>query len=141
MADHLSKEKRSWNMSRISSKNTKPELIVRKILSQYDVRYRLHCKDLPGKPDISNKSKKFAVFVNGCFWHQHKGCKRSNIPKSNKDYWIPKLERNIQRQKESINSFKEMGWMTFIIWECELKNKSYIKTINNIITWQNKNIK
>jgi len=140
MADHLSKEKRSWNMSRISSKNTKPELIVRKILYQNGVRYRLHAKDLPGKPDISNKKKKFAVFVNGCFWHQHKGCKRSNKPKSNKSYWIPKLERNIQRQEESINSLKEMGWNIFIIWECELKPPYELETIDSIIRWQNKNI-
>ena len=133
MVDHLSKDRRSWNMSRISSENTKPELIVRKILYQNGVRYRLHSKDLPGKPDISNKKKKFAVFVNGCFWHQHTGCKRSNIPKSNKDYWIPKLERNIQRQEESINSLKEMGWSTFIIWECELKKPDEIEIIDSII--------
>ena len=126
-------------MSRISSKNTKPELIVRKLLYQNGVRYRLHAKDLPGKPDISNKKKKFAVFVNGCFWHQHKGCKRSNIPKSNKDYWIPKLKRNIQRQEENINSLKEMGWSTFIIWECELKLQLELETINSIIECHQKN--
>ena len=126
-------------MSRISSKNTKPELIVRKLLYQNGVRYRLHAKDLPGKPDISNKKKKFAVFVNGCFWHQHKGCNRSNIPKSNKDYWIPKLKRNIQRQEENINSLKEMGWSTFIIWECELKLQLELETINSIIECHQKN--
>ena len=139
MADHLSKDKRSWNMSRISSKNTKPELIVRKIFYQNGVRYRLHAKDLPGKPDISSKKQKFAVFVNGCFWHQHKGCKRSNKPKSNKSYWIPKLERNIQRQKESINSLEEMGYKTSIIWECELKNSDKSATINSIIKCVKKN--
>ena len=139
MADHLSKNRRSWNMSRISSKNTKPELIVRKILYQNGVRYRLHAKDLPGKPDISSKKQKFAVFVNGCFWHQHKGCKRSNKPKSNQSYWIPKLERNIQRQNESINSLKEMGYKTSIIWECELKNSDKSATINSIIKCVKKN--
>ena len=138
MADHLSKEKRSWNMSRISSKNTKPELIVRKILYQNGVRYRLHAKDLPGKPDISNKKKKFAVFVNGCFWHQHPNCSRANIPKTNKDYWIPKLERNIQRQEESINSLKKLGWNIFIIWECELKSPYELETIDSIIRWYQK---
>ena len=77
--DHLTKSKRSWNMSRIRSKNTKPELIVKKMLHNSGIRYRLHVNDLPGKPDFSNKSKGFAIFVNGCFWHQHEGCKRADI--------------------------------------------------------------
>ena len=122
MVDHLSLEKRSWNMSRIRSKNTKPELIVRKMLHNSGIRYRLHVKDLPGKPDLSNKSKGFAIFVNGCFWHQHEGCKRANIPKSNKDYWVPKLERNVNRQKDNIQSLHDMGMKAHIIWECEVKN-------------------
>ena len=122
MVDHLSLEKRSWNMSRIRSKNTKPELIVRKMLHNSGIRYRLHAKDLPGKPDLSNKSKGFAIFVNGCFWHQHEGCKRANIPKSNKDYWVPKLERNVNRQKDNIQSLHDMGMKAHIIWECEVKN-------------------
>ena len=103
MVDHLSLEKRSWNMSRIRSKNTKPELIVRKVLHNLGIRYRLHTSDLPGKPDLSNKKKKFTVFVNGCFWHQHRGCKRANIPKSNRDYWIPKLKKNVNRFKENLD--------------------------------------
>jgi len=122
MVDHLSLEKRSWNMSRIRSKNTKPELIVRKMLHNSGIRYRLHVKDLPGKPDLSNKSKGFAIFVNGCFWHHHEGCKRANIPKSNKDYWVPKLERNVNRQKDNIQSLHDMGMKAHIIWECEVKN-------------------
>ena len=122
MVDHLSLEKRSWNMSRIGSKNTKPELAVRKMLHNSGIRYRLHVKDLPGKPDLSNKSKGFAIFVNGCFWHQHEGCKRANIPKSNKDYWVPKLERNVNRQKDNIQSLHDMGMKAHIIWECEVKN-------------------
>jgi len=122
MVDHLSLEKRSWNMSRIRSKNTKPELAIRKMLHNSGIRYRLHVKDLPGKPDLSNKSKGFAIFVNGCFWHQHEGCKRANIPKSNKDYWVPKLERNVNRQKDNIQSLHDMGMKAHIIWECEVKN-------------------
>ena len=122
MTDHLTQVKRSWNMSRISSKNTKPELIVRKLLYKSGVRFRLHAKDLPGKPDISNKSKGFAIFVNGCFWHQHEGCKRANTPKSNKEYWVPKLKRNVKRQKENIKSLIEMGLKPHIIWECEAKD-------------------
>ena len=124
MADHLTKGKRSWNMSRIRSKNTKPEMAVRKHLYAKGFRYRLHVNDIPGKPDLSNKTKKIAVFVNGCFWHQHKNCSRSTIPKTNKKYWIPKLKRNVSRFKENLNDLKSFGWKVFIIWECELKNKA-----------------
>ena len=122
MVDHISEERRSWNMSRIRSKNTSPELTVRKMLYNAGIRYRLHAKDLPGKPDLSNKSKGFAIFVNGCFWHQHEGCKRANIPKSNKEYWVSKLERNVNRQKDNIQSLHDMGMKAHIIWECEVKN-------------------
>ena len=102
VTDHLTPEKRSLNMSKIRSKNTKPELIVRKLLHNSGLRYRLYAKDLPGKPDLSNKSKKFAIFVNGCFWHQHKGCSKANIPKSNTEYWIPKLNTNIKRFEKNL---------------------------------------
>ena len=120
--DHLTKEKRSLNMRKIGSKNTKPELLVRKMLHRKGIRFRLHAKDLPEKPDISNKSKGFAIFVNGCFWHQHEGCKRANTPKSNKEYWVPKLERNVKRQKDNIKSLIEMGMKPHVIWECEVKD-------------------
>ena len=122
MTDHLSRSKRSWNMSRIRSKNTKPELIVRKVLHNSGIRYRLHARNLPGKPDLSNKSKIFAIFVNGCFWHQHKGCKRASIPKSNTDYWIPKLEKNVNRFKENLDRLDTMGYRTAVIWECEVND-------------------
>ena len=122
MTDHLSPSKRSWNMSRIRSKNTKPELIVRKVLHNSGIRYRLHARNLPGKPDLSNKSKKFAIFVNGCFWHQHKGCKRASIPKSNTDYWIPKLEKNVNRLRETLETLDTMGYRTAVIWECEVND-------------------
>ena len=122
MTDHLTPDKRSWNMSRIRSKNTKPELIVRKMLHNSGIRYRLHARNLPGKPDLSNKSKIFAIFVNGCFWHQHKGCKRASIPKSNTDYWIPKLEKNVNRFKENLDRLDTMGYRTAVIWECEVND-------------------
>ena len=128
--DHLTKEKRSLNMRKIGSKNTKPELLVRKLLHCKGIRFRLHAKDLPGKPDISNKSKSFAIFVNGCFWHQHEGCKRANTPKSNKEYWVPKLERNVKRQKENIKSLIEMGMKPHIIWECEVKDINIEELLN-----------
>ena len=133
MVDHLSPAKRSWNMSRIRSKNTKPELIVRKVLHNAGIRYRLHAKDLPGKPDLSNKRRKFAIFVNGCFWHQHKGCKRASIPKSNTEYWIPKLKKNINRLKENLEELDNMGFTTVVIWECEVnKTLTYNKLVEKI---------
>jgi len=133
MTDHLTVYKRSWNMSRIRSKNTKPEMIVRKMLHKHGIRYRLHACDLPGKPDLSNKEKKFAIFVNGCFWHQHKGCKRASIPKSNTEYWIPKLKKNINRLKENLEELDNMGFTTAVIWECEVnKTLTYNKLVEKI---------
>ena len=136
MTDHLTPDKRSWNMSRIRSKNTKPELIVRKVLHNSGIRYRLHARNLPGKPDLSNKSKNFAIFVNGCFWHQHKGCKRASIPKSNTDYWIPKLEKNVNRLRENLETLDTMGYRTAVIWECEVNdlenNKALMEIVNKV---------
>ena len=134
MADHLSPAKRSWNMSRIRSKNTKPELIVRKVLHNSGIRYRLHAKNLPGKPDLSNKSKKFAIFVNGCFWHQHKGCKRASTPKSNTDYWIPKLEKNVNRLRENLDRLNTMGYRIAVVWECEINELKNNKVLMEIIS-------
>ncbi len=133
MSDHLTPDKRSWNMSRIRSKNTKPELIVRKMLHNSGIRYRLHARNLPGKPDLSNKSKNFAIFVNGCFWHQHKGCKRASIPKSNTDYWIPKLEKNVNRLRENLETLDTMGYRTAVIWECEVNDLENNKALMEII--------
>lgn len=133
MVDHLTKEKRSWNMSKIRSKNTAPELTVRKQLHNNGIRYRLHVRDLPGKPDLSNKKKRFAVFINGCFWHQHPGCKRATKPQSNQEYWLKKLEANIKRLKENIIELKKSGYCVFVIWECEVRNQQIInKLITNI---------
>ena len=137
--DKVSREARSRMMSKIKGKDTAPELLVRNYLHKRGFRFRLHYKDLPGKPDVVLKKYKTCIFVNGCFWHQHPGCKRSNVPKSNKDYWVAKLERNIQRQKQSINSLKEMGYKTFILWECEIINPEKLKSIDSIISWQQKN--
>jgi len=108
-------------MSRIRSKDTKPELIVRSLLHRMGFRFRLHRKDLPGKPDIVLPKYKTVIFVHGCFWHGHKGCRRSNVPKSNQEYWVPKINRNIQRDKEHYKQIKKMGWKVLVIWECECK--------------------
>lgn len=120
--DHLTVTARSENMSKIRSKNTAPELKARKVLTKLGLRYRLHSAKLPGKPDIVIPSKKTAVFINGCFWHQHKGCKRCTMPRSNSEFWEAKLSYNVERQKKQIQEIEAIGMKTFIIWECEVKN-------------------
>jgi len=124
--DTVSKEVRSRNMSAIRSKNTNPETVVRSLLFALGYRYRLHKKDLPGKPDIILKKHNTVIFVHGCFWHQHKECKRANIPKSNKKYWIPKLERNAERDKINKRELNRLGWNVITIWECETKDSGKI---------------
>ena len=132
--DHLSPEERSKNMGRIHSKNTKPEIRVRSILHRQGYRYRIHVKELPGKPDLYFPKYKLVVFVQGCFWHQHENCKRSNIPKSNKDYWITKLNRNVERDRENKKKLEELGLSVLYIWECETKDpESIIKTFKGFI--------
>lgn len=109
-------------MSRIKSANTKPEIIVRSLLHRLGFRFRKNVKTLAGKPDIVLKKYNAVIFVHGCFWHQHKGCRRSNIPKSNQDYWIPKLEGNVRRDKQHTKELKKQGWRILKIWECEIKD-------------------
>ena len=124
-------------MSRIRSKNTRPELAVRKYLYSNGFRYRLHNRHLPGKPDISNQSKLTAVFVNGCFWHQHEGCKRAAVPKTNKSYWLPKLEKNVARFKDNTDKLLELGWKVIIVWECEAKDEAALKSKLDVLTVHN----
>lgn len=108
-------------MSNIRSKNTQPELVVRKILTSLGIRYKLYSANLPGKPDIVIGKRKTAIFINGCFWHQHNKCDIGRMPKSNIDYWKPKLKRNIVKQKEEVELLNKLGYRTFIYWECETK--------------------
>jgi DNA mismatch endonuclease (patch repair protein) len=114
-------------MSRIKSKDTKPEIIVRKTLYKLGFRYGLYKEDLPGKPDIIFLKKKIAIFVNGCFWHQHEGCKRKSSPKTNTEYWEKKLKKNVENQNKSIISLRKTGWKVFIIWECETKDSTLLE--------------
>jgi DNA mismatch endonuclease, patch repair protein len=118
--DNLTKEHRSWNMGRIRSGNTKPELVVRSLLHQMGYRFRLHRKDLPGKPDIVLPKYKTVVFVNGCFWHRHAGCAKAYTPKSRVDFWENKFRNNIERDNKAQNELKILGWKVIVIWECEL---------------------
>lgn len=122
MTDSLSPEKRSWNMSRIRSKNTKPEKIVRSLLHGMGYRFRLHCKDLPGTPDIVLPKHKTVVFVNGCFWHRHPGCKYAYNPKSRIDFWKDKFKRNVKRDQKKTSDLNQAGWKVAVIWECETKS-------------------
>lgn len=127
MVDILTPERRSWNMSRIRSGDTKPEMIVRSLLHQMGYRFRLHRKDLPGKPDIVLPKYETAVFIHGCFWHRHKGCKLANIPKSNTDFWVNKFNRTIKRDKKNQLMLKDLGWKVIVLWECEIIKANIIE--------------
>jgi DNA mismatch endonuclease (patch repair protein) len=137
MTDTLTKEKRSWNMSRIKAKNTKPEIMVRSRLHRAGYRFRLHVKDLPGKPDIVLPKYNTVIFVNGCFWHQHQECRGGRIPKSRKRYWEPKLLGNVERDKKNIRKLRKLGWRVKVVWECEI-NKNPQTTIDKVIRFLEK---
>ncbi len=127
--DKHSKEVRSYNMSQIRSTNSKPEELVRKYLFSKGLRYRKNVKTLPGKPDIVLSKYKTIVFVNGCFWHAHQGCRYFVMPKSNTEYWNEKIDRNIQRDKLVYKQLSEAGWNVIIVWECELKKAKRENTL------------
>ena len=122
MVDTVTAQVRSRIMAQIKSKNTKPELAVRRLLHGLGYRYRLHRKDLPGRPDLVFPSRRKVVFVNGCFWHGHEKCSRARLPTSNREYWTAKLKRNKERDKRNLALLNEGGWMAMEIWECELSN-------------------
>ncbi|MGB8955687.1 MAG: DNA mismatch endonuclease Vsr [Tumebacillaceae bacterium] len=118
--DVFTKEKRSEVMSAIRSKNTKPEIKVRKTLHKLGYRFRLHRKDLPGKPDVVLPKHRMAVLVHGCFWHQH-GCRKSSVPKQNAEYWMTKLQRNVERDEQAVEELQKKVWEVTVIWECKLE--------------------
>jgi DNA mismatch endonuclease (patch repair protein) len=122
MADVHSKETRSYNMSRIKGKDTKPELLVRKFLHKNGFRYRLHVKDMPGKPDIVLPKYKTVIFIHGCFWHGHEGCKKATLPTTRADWWNDKINRNIQNDINAEAALKAANWNVITIWQCELKS-------------------
>ena len=122
--DTLSREKRSLNMSRIKGKDTKPERKVRSWLHQHGFRFRLHKKDLPGTPDISLPKYKTVIFVHGCFWHRHAGCKFAYTPKSRIEFWDNKFRSTIERDLKKIKALEASGWRVLVVWECELADNA-----------------
>lgn len=134
--DTVHADKRSEIMRRITSKDTKPEIIVRRLVHSLGFRYRLHSKKLPGNPDIVFPKRRKVIFVHGCFWHQHDGCKSSHIPKTRRDYWEPKLNRTVFRDRKNQEKLRELGWDILIIWECETRDIKQIA--GEIIAFLNK---
>ena len=121
MADVHEPETRSYNMSQIKATDTKPEMIVRRFLHANGFRYRLHVKDLPGKPDLVLPKYNSVIFVHGCFWHVHEECDYFKLPQTNTEFWEKKLYRNKKRDENHIQKLREMGWNVIVVWECELK--------------------
>jgi DNA mismatch endonuclease (patch repair protein) len=113
-------------MRRIKSKGMKPELIVRTMVHNMGYRYRLHSRDLPGKPDLVFRPRKKVIEVRGCFWHQHRGCREAHIPKSRSGYWLPKLAGNRQRDKANYKQLLKLGWRILVVWECEVANTALL---------------
>ncbi len=137
MADVHDRATRSYNMSRVKGKDTKPEMQVRKYLHAKGLRYRLHSKTLPGKPDLVLTKYHTVIFVNGCFWHGHEGCKYFVLPKTRTEWWLDKIEETTRRDNKIMDELKERGWSSLVIWECELKPKKRdisLKRLSNLIT-------
>ena len=126
--DRLTKEKRSWNMSRIRGKDTKPEVVVRSMLHRMGYRFRIHVKGLPGCPDIVLHKYRAVIFVHGCFWHRHPGCKYAYTPKSRKDFWTKKFQKTVERHEIVTREMEEQGWKTLVVWECEIANTGKLHT-------------
>lgn len=134
MVDKVSKEVRSYNMSRIKGKDTKPEILVRSYLFSRGLRFRKNDKRYPGSPDILLPKYKTIVFVHGCFWHLHEGCKYAVMPKSNVDFWKKKLYGNRERDERNQKELEEMGWKVITVWECQLKKDKRQQTLDDLYT-------
>lgn len=132
MADTVSKQKRSEIMSHVTGKETKPEIMVRKYLFARGLRYRKNVKQLPGTPDIVFPKYKTAVFVNGCFWHGHKGCKYSHLPSTNLEYWEKKIADNLERDERKTRKLEKLGYRVLIVWQCQLKPNTKIETLETL---------
>ena len=133
MADVHNKKTRSYNMSKIRSKNTKPEMLVRKHLFSKGFRYRLHYNDLPGKPDLVLSKYNAVIFIHGCFWHGHEGCRYFVIPKTRTEWWLNKINRNKELDIQNNSKLRGLGWNVITIFECELKKSNFAKTMEKLI--------
>jgi DNA mismatch endonuclease (patch repair protein) len=131
--DNLTRQQRRKTMSRIRSKNTKPEMAVRSYLHRQGFRFRLHRRDLPGCPDLVLPKYKTGIFVHGCFWHQHEQCRYAVLPKTRTEYWIPKLKGNVDRFAQDKKRLNEMGWHVMVVWECQLRNSHFEATCQELV--------
>ena len=135
MADTLTSEHRSWNMSRIKGRNTGPELRLRSLLHRAGFRFRLHTKDLPGRPDVVLPKYRAAIFVHGCFWHRHSGCRYATNPATRPDFWESKFRANVERDERNHRALLDAGWRVAIVWECALRAVGAGKTSDQIADW------
>lgn len=125
--DRISPEQRSQNMAQVKSKNTKPEMLVRSLLHRMGYRFRLHIKTLPGHPDVVLPRYKAVIFVHGCFWHGHEGCKRATMPATRTEFWRKKIDGNQSRDRRNLNALEELGYRCLVIWQCEMKDIEALK--------------
>jgi DNA mismatch endonuclease (patch repair protein) len=131
MADTLTPSARSERMGRVRGRDTKPEMVVRRLIHGMGYRYRLQARDLPGRPDIVFRKRKKAIFVHGCFWHRHPdpACKLARLPKTRLDFWLPKLEGNRSRDIANVERLEALGWQVLLVWECELRDREQLKNV------------
>lgn len=133
MPDVFSEEKRRWIMSRVSQKDTKPEMTVRRAIHRMGFRYRLHVRKLPGTPDIVLPRHRKVVLVHGCFWHGHPGCKRASLPTTNPEFWRSKIERNMARDEAAVAELESQGWRVLVVWQCETRGESLETVLVNFL--------
>lgn len=137
MTDVFSKEKRSWIMSRVKGRDTKPELLVRAVVHRMGYRFRVHRRDLPGNPDIVLPRHRKVIFVHGCFWHGHEGCRRATRPATNEPFWNQKLDSNIERDERFKTELRRLGWKVLVVWECEThKPEKLISKLSSFLDGQ-----
>jgi DNA mismatch endonuclease (patch repair protein) len=131
MRDRLTREQRSWNMSRIRGKDTTPELVVRRALHALGYRFRLHGRKLPGRPDVVLPKYRTVVFVHGCFWHRHRNCKNCTTPTNRRAWWVKKLEGNAGRDKVNRQALRQLGWNVVVVWECESEKPNFVTRLRS----------
>ena len=133
MVDSVSSAFRSEIMSRVLSKNTRPEMVVRRMLHGAGYRYRLHRSDLPGKPDLVFAARRKVIFVHGCFWHLHEGCAQARLPKSRVEFWTAKLHSNKERDERNLAELKRLGWQVMVVWECDLRRPELLEDMRRFL--------